>query len=153
MKRRARPPLPEHLKFLAPFGPRITELALATRQLMLDEAPEASELVLDAFRAVTSGFSFTVKPGNPFIHIAVYSNWVNLGFNYGKALPDPEGLLQGTGRFVRHIRISALEDLKRPAIVELVRRAVAIAERPPVKLDPISIVGAPHPKRRRPYSS
>ncbi|HYL35142.1 MAG TPA: DUF1801 domain-containing protein [Bryobacteraceae bacterium] len=150
MARRVRPPHPEHLKFLAPFGARITELALATRKLVLEEAPEASELIYDAYNAVASGYSFTVRPGNPFIHIAAYANWVNLGFNYGKALPDPEGLLQGVGRFARHIRISALEDLKKPAVLKLVQSAIAMAERPPAKVDAISIVRAVYPIRRRP---
>ena len=46
------PPSPEYLKFLTPYGPAITDLALAVRQLVLEEAPETAELIYDAYNAV-----------------------------------------------------------------------------------------------------
>jgi hypothetical protein len=45
---------------------------------------------------------------------------VNLGFNYGSELPDPEGLLEGTGKLLRHTKITALEKLANPALRQLV---------------------------------
>jgi len=51
MKRRVLPPRPEYIKFLSPFGERITELTLATRRLVLEEAPDATELIYDAYSA------------------------------------------------------------------------------------------------------
>src|SRR5438874_12679647 len=116
MKRRVPEPRPEYLEFLSPFEPRITELALAARALVLEEAPDAAELIYDAYNAVATGFSFTGRPSDAFIHIAVYARWVNLGFNRGSTLDDPAGVLQGSGRWVRHIRISELADLDKPAM-------------------------------------
>ena len=88
MAARIPPPSPEYLKFLRPYAPGIVELALATRRLVLEEAPGAVELVYDAYNAVVAGYSFTGRPGDAFIHIPVYANWVNLGFHRGPSTPS-----------------------------------------------------------------
>ena len=154
-KPRVPPPLPEYLDFLSPYESRVQELALATRKLVLEEAPDAQELIYDAYNAVASGFGFTGRPGECFIHIAVYANWVNLGFQRGSELEDPDGVLQGTGRWVRHIRISSPDDLRKPEIRAFVRAAIARAKRPVAltsKADakPRAVVRAIYPTRRRP---
>jgi hypothetical protein len=46
----ARPPRQELLKFLQPYGPTVTELALASQRAILDEEPSAIELIYDALR-------------------------------------------------------------------------------------------------------
>src|SRR5713226_3081397 len=135
MRRRVPPPLPEYLEFLSPFESRVRELALATRRLVLEEAPGSTELIYDAYNAVATGFSFTGRPSDSFIHIAVYARWVNLGFNRGSALDDPERVLQGSGRWVRHIRISERADLEHALIRAFVRAAAASAERSDPQID------------------
>jgi Domain of unknown function (DU1801) len=150
MKKRVPPPHPEYLQFLSPFEPRIRDLALETRKLVLEEAPDSIELIYDAYNAVATGFSFTGRPSDSFIHIAVYARWVNLGFNQGSALDDPAGVLQGSGRWIRHIRIAAPEDLDKPMIRSFVRTAAARAEHPNTPTASKSVVRAVYPKRRRP---
>src|ERR1051326_2351388 len=108
MAARTPPPTPEYLQFLRPYAPSVVELALATRKLVLEEAPDAVELIYDAYNAVVAGYSFTGRPSDAFVHIPVYAKWVNLGFHRGSELDEPEGLLQGSGRWVRHIRLAAL---------------------------------------------
>jgi hypothetical protein len=155
MKPQVRPPKPEYLEFLSPYGPNITELALATRALVLAEAPESAELIYDAYNAVATGYSFTGRPSDAFLHIAVYAKWVNLGFNRGSTLDDPQAVLQGSGRSIRHIRISKPEDLENPVVRALVITAIAAAERPDRKAGQTatkaeSVVRAVYPRRRRP---
>ena len=41
----------------------------------------------------------------PFAYINVFTSHVNLGFFQGAGLPDPAHLLQGTGRFMRHVKL------------------------------------------------
>lgn len=140
-------------QFLEPFDPEIVEVASALRSRMLAAAPTAYELVYDAHNAVAMGYSFTGRPSDAFCHIAVYSRWVNLGFNRGSELPDPKGLLVGAGRLVRHIRIESVVDVKRPHVREFVRAAIARARRPvdgKTVPGPRSIVRAVYPKKRRP---
>ena len=42
----------------------------------------------------------------PFGYVNVFTGHVNVGFFQGAALPDPARLLQGTGRFMRHVKLS-----------------------------------------------
>jgi hypothetical protein len=41
----------------------------------------------------------------PFGYVNVFTSHVNVGFFHGSALPDPARLLQGTGRFMRHVKL------------------------------------------------
>jgi len=144
-------PRPEYLKFLSAYEPRITALALAVRKLVLEEAPEAMELIYDAYSAVAVGYSFTGRPSDAFIHIAAYGRWVNLGFNYGSQLDDPQKMLQGTGQWIRHIRIGDLADVKNPALRAFVKSAIAEAERPDKPGGAgQSVVRAIYARKRRP---
>ena len=151
MKPRIPPPLPEYLSFLAPFEPRITKLALSTRNLVFEKAPDATELIYDAYNAVATGYGFTGRPSECFIHIAVYARWVNLGFHRGSELSDPKGILQGTGRLIRHIRISEVGDLAVPAVRAFVKQAIARAKRPAGDAPKTkSVVRAIYARKRRP---
>jgi|SRR5579883_2494720 len=150
MPRTIPPPSPEYLVFLRPYSAEIRDLALATRALILQEAPGAAELIYDAYNAVASGYTFTGRPSDAPIHIAVYAKWVNLGFNHGAALPDPDKLLHGSGARVRHIRISTPADLKAPAILTLIRAAIAKAPKPTEPKPQKTEVRGNYPNKRRP---
>jgi len=41
----------------------------------------------------------------PFGYVNVFASHVNVGFFQGAALPDPARLLQGTGKFMRHVKL------------------------------------------------
>ncbi len=41
----------------------------------------------------------------PFAYVNVFTSHVNVGFFHGVALPDPARLLQGTGKFMRHVKL------------------------------------------------
>jgi hypothetical protein len=88
-------------------------LALALRDLVLDIAPDAQELIYYGY-AVSNVFTFTGKPSHGFCHIVAYEKYVNLGFNEGAFLPNRDNLLVGTGKKIRHIRIASEQDLKLP---------------------------------------
>lgn len=146
------PPRREYLEFLSAYEPGITALALAVRELVLTEAPDAVELLYDAYSAVSAGYSFTGRPSDAFIHIAAYAGWVNLGFNHGAGLDDPDGKLQGTGRQVRHIRIASVADTRKQVVRAFVKAAIRQAPRAEGKTAAAgtSVVRAIYAKRRRP---
>src|SRR5215510_6438378 len=106
----------ELLEFLAAFAPGISKLFLAARRTVLMAAPEANELVYDAYNAVTSAYTFSGRLKEAFCHVAAYSSHVNLGFNRGAELTDPTGSLLGSGAKIRHVRIITASDLRAPAI-------------------------------------
>ena len=62
-----------------------------------------------------------------YAYILPHSAWVNLGFYRGTDLPDPEGLLEGTGARMRHVKVRSLDDARLPEVRDLV--AAAYAER------------------------
>ena len=41
----------------------------------------------------------------PFGYVNVFTTHVNVGFFHGAALPDPARLLEGAGKFMRHVRL------------------------------------------------
>ena len=43
----------------------------------------------------------------PFVYVNVFRAHLNVGFFQGATLPDPAGLLEGTGRFMRHVKLRA----------------------------------------------
>lgn len=57
----------------------------------------------------------------PFGYVNVFSSHVNVGFFHGAALPDPARLLQGTGKFMRHVKLkpgTATEDASVSRLIE-----------------------------------
>ena len=64
--------------------------------------------------------------------IALYPRWVTLFFKDGAALADPRGLLQGSGKAIRHIVLEGSATLQRPAVRALMRLAIDAA---PVAID------------------
>ena len=102
----------------------VVEAALAARKAVMSAAGPCFELIYDTY-CVSDAFSFTEKLGQSFIHIATYAGHVNIGFSRGTELDDPEGILQGTGKRIRHIRLGSASDLKKASIKKLIKAAVA----------------------------
>jgi hypothetical protein len=120
----ARPPDRRLLGYLAPYDPHVSSLALALREMVLEEAPEAIESIAKGY-AVAVGFSFTGKPmKDGFCHVVAYSTHVNLGFNRGAQLPDPARILKGSGKSIRHITIHGHEELENPLIRRYLQAAI-----------------------------
>jgi hypothetical protein len=46
----------------------------------------------------------------PFVYVAVFKNHTNVGFFYGAHLDDPAGLLEGTGKNMRHVKLKPGHD-------------------------------------------
>ena len=119
-----RRPSPALREFLAAYDPPIRRLYLAARDAVLAAAPDANELIYDAYNAVSTAYSFTEELRDAFCHVAAYRAHVNLGFNRGASLSDPERVLVGKGARIRHVRIAAAASLERREIRGLLRAAV-----------------------------
>lgn len=117
-------PPPALLDFLKPYDHEIQQLALAVRRFVLEHIPPMTELVVDASNAVAMGFTPTGRLKEAICHVAVYANHVNLGFNRGADLPDPTGLLKGTGKAIRHVTIARASDLDSAPLLGMLAAAV-----------------------------
>jgi hypothetical protein len=59
----------------------------------------------------------------PFGYVNVFTSHVNVGFFQGASLPDPAGLLQGTGKFMRHVKLRPGTDMNASALSKLIELA------------------------------
>ncbi len=59
----------------------------------------------------------------PFGYVNVFTAHVNVGFFHGASLPDPAGLLQGTGRFMRHVKLRPETTANNAALSKLIDAA------------------------------
>ena len=117
-----RKPSPQLLGLLADCSPGVVHLALALRELVLAEAPEAEEVLYSVYAEVIV-FKLPARK-RAACYIAAYSRHVNLGFYFGAELPDPHGVLEGTGKKMRHIRFDSPEDLRHSYLRGYIRSAM-----------------------------
>lgn len=128
-----RPPDRQLLGYLAAYDPHVSNVTLALREVVLEEAPDAVESIAKGY-ALAIGFSFTGKPlKDGFCHIVTYKTHVNLGFNRGALLPDPNGVLAGTGKSIRHITIRNQNELEHAAVRRYLQAAIEQVDGPPAK--------------------
>jgi hypothetical protein len=100
----------------------IRELALACRELIFEVLPQTVEVVWPRQR--TAGYGTGPKKmTEQFCWLAPYDKHVVFGFYYGTELPVPEGLLEGSGLLMRHVKIRTRADLENPALRRLVEAA------------------------------
>ena len=108
----------------------MAKLTRAVIKKMRERLPGAVEMVYDKANALVVGFCPDERASNVINSIAVYSSWINLYFFEGDSLPDPEGILQGSGTMVRFIRITSATDLDRPGVKALMAAALRAADPP-----------------------
>lgn len=58
--------------------------------------------------------------------IIVYKEHVDFGFFGGARLKDPRGLLEGTGKGLRHIKVREAKDIRPKEFAALLKQAVAM---------------------------
>jgi hypothetical protein len=61
----------------------------------------------------------------PFGYVNIFASHVNVGFFHGVALPDPDRLLQGTGKFMRHVKLGPGTATNVAALTRLIHAAYA----------------------------
>jgi hypothetical protein len=59
----------------------------------------------------------------PFAYVNAFRAHVNVGFFHGAALADPAGLLEGTGKYMRHVKVKPGQALDAPSLELLVTAA------------------------------
>jgi hypothetical protein len=65
----------------------------------------------------------------PFAYVNVFTSHVNVGFFQGSALPDPARLLQGNGKFMRHVKLHPGTAIDVTSLDELIATAYADMKR------------------------
>jgi hypothetical protein len=110
--------------------------AKKTRDPTKTPEPDMDRLA-DAVRRVarTAGpdLKTEVKWGNPWfvgtdliLLVGAFTRHVGIEFWRGTSLRDPQGLLEGTGKNLRHVKVRTLAEAKSPALAALFREAIRL---------------------------
>ena len=101
--------------WLARLSPDGTIVVGALRRLITEAAPGAREIVYhDAL-----GYGPTDKGFDRVFYISAFKDHINLGFFYGAGLDDPDALLAGSGKQMRHLKIRSSDSMPNAAIRQL----------------------------------
>jgi hypothetical protein len=98
--------------------------AIAERLRSLIDAldPTCVEVPRPGDRAASYGVG-PKKMSEAYAYIMPQKGYANLGFYHGAMLPDPEGLLEGTGKRLRHVKVRTLDAVDAPAVAQMLLAA------------------------------
>jgi hypothetical protein len=113
-------------EFLESYSPAVREMALKARELVMSVAPELVEQIDVPGKLLGYGWD-TTYAGTVCV-IMPLKDSLNLGFARGASLPDPDKLLEGTGKRARHIKFRTLEALDAPAVRALLEAVVQVGK-------------------------
>ncbi len=116
--------------FMGKYSPEIVLRARGCLKKMCARLPGTTRMVYDNYNALVIGFGPSEKVSHAIFSIVLYPRWVTLFFLQGAGLPDPHGLLKGSGKLVRHIVLDSPATLDEPAVKELMNAALYRAVEP-----------------------
>jgi Domain of unknown function (DU1801) len=116
--------------FIAKFAPAMATLIRGARKKMRERLPQALELVYDNYNFFVIGYGLSERPSEAVFSIAAQAKGVSLCFLQGAGLPDPKGLLRGSGNVVRSIRLETAETLDGADLRALMKTALDRAKPP-----------------------
>src|SRR5262252_7968317 len=115
---------PELKETLQRFEPEVQDLAAAVRAVVLDVVGPCHEMIFPIKKIVSVLYSTTEKRMKDNVCLlVVYRDHVNLMFPRGVDLKDPEGLLEGSGKAMRHVKMLSAGDVDRPGVRALIKQA------------------------------
>lgn len=109
---------------LADFPDGHQQICHGLRDMILDLAPDAQETVWVKQKIASYGVG-PKKLTEHYVYIAPFKNHINFGFYRGALLDDSNGLLEGAGKQMRHMKIRHIDELDNSAISELIVQAIA----------------------------
>ena len=115
---------------IAKFEPQHQRLIRAVRRALRRRFPTAYELAYDNYNFFVIGYGPTERPSDCLVSIAAGASGVGLCFIHGARLSDPHGMLLGSGRQTRFIRLESAATLSRPEVQTLIAEAAAQAKTP-----------------------
>jgi hypothetical protein len=107
---------------LVGLSPQIHDLVTQLRQVIRTVVPEVEEAGYPGWKLI--GY----RHRRYFCFIAPKVDYVQLGFEHGRTLPDPAGLLEGTGKQVRYVTLHPEQGLPFASLKELIEIAALRAE-------------------------
>jgi len=115
--------------FIDKFTPDIAATIRRAVAIVSARLPGATILVYDNYNALAIAFGASEKRQSIVCSVAGYPRWVSLFLSNGPTLPDPEGLLEGAGNTVRHVKLIG-DRMDSPAVAALIDAAAASVATP-----------------------
>ena len=110
-------------RLLSEHSPELGAIERALRATIRREFPDAVEQVDFGNKLIAFGRSMKMR-GLLFAIIA-HKTWVNLQLADGAELPDPDGVIEGTGKRIRHIKIRSVEAASSGPVIGAIRAQLA----------------------------
>jgi len=107
---------PEVNRWLRQQGGELGEIARRWFEAMRRCGDEVRETMHDGCPTACLGDA-------AFGYVNVYTSHVSVGFFQGSALRDPAGLLEGTGKFMRHVKLRPGKAANEAALERLIEAA------------------------------
>lgn len=105
-------------------------VCMALRALVAAQDPGFFEVAWPKLKIASYGVG-PAKQTQHYAYIAVHRAHLNLGLYHGADLADPHGLLEGSGKQLRHVKIRTMDEARSPALAALLQ--LAIQERAPYR--------------------
>lgn len=102
---------------------KLQPIVTRLKEIILEVDPNTCEVVRLGDRAATFGVG-PKKMSEGYAYIMPHKKWINLGFYKGALLADKSGLMEGTGKNLRHIKVRSLDDANRVEVKELLISAL-----------------------------
>lgn len=115
-------------RLLERHTPAVQETARRLRDLVLEVAPDAVETVDMPDHLLA--YSWTERMRDLLFAVAPHNAHVNLQLADGALLEDPAGIVEGTGKRIRHVKCRTIADVERPAVRALIEAQLAFRHRP-----------------------
>jgi hypothetical protein len=107
-------------------APRLRETVQALHVFVKDAVPGVTE-------SINPWGMPTFESNGPMCYFSAATKHITFGFLRGTSLDDPKGLLEGTGKNLRHVKLRSVDDLKRDGLRELVRAAARLNRAEPMQ--------------------
>ena len=109
---------------LSRYGDDVQSVAVTLRSAVLAEVGPCHESIFPIKKWISVLYSTTERRMKDNIClIVVYKDHVNLMFPRGVDLKDPRGLLEGSGKAMRHVKMLSAGDVEQPGVRALIRQA------------------------------
>ena len=118
---------PDWEQLLDAYPSGVQEIALKARQLIFSNIPTVVETVDKKARVI--GYSLGKGYAGLICTIILSKTGVKLGLVGGASLPDPERLLEGSGKVHRYVRLAKPTDVAKPGVKSLLAGGVAAWKR------------------------
>lgn len=115
-------------RLLAGHAATVRDTAVRLQALIRELAPEAIETVDEPDHLLAYGWSPRMR--DLIFAIAPHTSHVNLQLADGAGLSDPDRIVEGTGKRIRHVKCRSVADAERPALRALIQAQIETRPKP-----------------------